>query len=318
MPAGLETLSVCRRSSPSGLLVFQSPNSKCLYKYYTHSAHGYNKIIIVKSIYAILMLHDYINSGKHSLILLPLSAKIIISTLFRRRLSAYALQQTFLRGFIMSTSEHLLDDSYKNALSEITTPQNELLDYARIDVIEPLAIIFIPFRPKFELMKLSFGTAVKINVFNSSQGFKALSGMVGTSTAEQLRISGLELLCASDRRQFVRIKTKARAEVTVLSTGTQKSMRPLPSTKVSIDDLSMGGAEISTPVEYSPDSYLLLKCDFYGSHFEFVCTIRRITKSMSGSFRYGCMFENVTPAQEESLHRVLLRLQQERRAIHRQ
>lgn len=218
----------------------------------------------------------------------------------------------------MSTNP-ILAASYKNALSEITTMQNELIDYARIDKIEPTAITFIPFRPRFELTRLDFGMPLKVNVFNNTDGFKALSGSAGLSTASQLRVMGLEVICASDRRQFVRIKTNARGDVTLLASDGRAAAPATRPVKVHIVDLSMGGAEIATPMKYDQGSFLMLKFELYGYALEFVCTIRRAFRKSErdNSFYYGCRFEDISLPQEEALHKILLRLQQERRSQYR-
>ncbi len=220
-------------------------------------------------------------------------------------------------GIAMSNSL-ILSENYKKALSEITSMRNELLDYARIDKLEPAAIVFVPFRPKYDLMRLDYGMDVKVNVFNNSEGFRALQGTVGISSVSQLRVMNLQVICASDRRQFVRIKTNLRGQVTLLAAGGKALEPPPPPVRVSVSDLSMGGAEIATPIPYAEGSILLLKSEYGGYKLEFVCMVRRISrKNNDASNYYGCRFEDISVLQEETLHKVLLRLQQERRSLYK-
>ncbi len=211
-------------------------------------------------------------------------------------------------------SNTILEKGYINALSEIVTLQNDLLDYGRIQSIEEKALVFGPSREGFDLTELSFGTAVKINIHQARLGYKVLSGMVSASTRERLRVTGLEIITATDNRQFLRVRTRARAVVTPLEVGPGQAEK---SVTVSVEDISLGGMLFSTPIVFGMDELLTARLSFFDFTLEPLCRIRRITQRDGNSHYYGCQFEELTPQQEDALYRILMRLQQERRAHYR-
>ncbi len=213
----------------------------------------------------------------------------------------------------MAVSTPVLEEGYLNSLIEIITVHNDLIDYARIHAIGDEGLELMPCRPEQELPELYYGTPVKINVYNFRMGFKVLSGIVTRSGAELLKIGGLEMLVASDRRQFLRVKTNALGEVLLLDEKTgQPTGRPV---RVHIEDLSLGGLQFSSPQTYPLGGTVLIKMRLFEFYLELQCNIQRIVKGsgLNLSYYYGCQY-SLTYEEEETMHRILLRLQQRKRA----
>ena len=213
----------------------------------------------------------------------------------------------------MEVASSVLDDGYLNSLVEIITVHNELIEYARIRAIGNEGLELIPSRSDQRLPEIYYGTTIKLNVYNYRIGFKVLSGIVSRSSEAFLKVADLELLVASDRRQFLRVKTNVLAEVQLLDKETGKGIgRPV---RVNIEDISLGGLQFSTPQTYPLESMVLVKFRMFEFYMELRCTIQRIVKGtgLNLSYYYGCQ-SSLTYEEEETMHRMLLRLQQQKRA----
>ena len=213
----------------------------------------------------------------------------------------------------MESFTPVLEEGYLNSLSEIVTMHNSLIDYARIQSIGNDALEFKPRRSGQELPALYFGTPVKINVYNLRMGFKVLSGIVSRSEKELLKISGLEVLVVWERRQFLRIRTDATGEAYLLNDDLSKAEDVIC---VHIEDIGLDGLQFSTPVKYAFQNNILVSLCFFEFSLTLRCNIRRIIKGSGEGFSYyyGCQYVGLSQEEEEILHRVLLRLQQNRRA----
>lgn len=209
-----------------------------------------------------------------------------------------------------------LKEEYKNSLSEITTDNNDLIGYGRISGIFPDALELSPSRREDDLPNLVYGTSVKVNIYNSKLGFKVFSGVVHRSSDALLRIAALELLVNTDRRQFFRIKIKARSDATLLSGEVPANMPP-GKLKVHVEDISLSGIQIATPVCFAEGSKLRLELALEDTPISLQCSIQRIVKvpdEENRSYYYGCQYLPLKRDQEELLHKALLRLQQSKRA----
>lgn len=215
----------------------------------------------------------------------------------------------------MKAPAHVLGEGYLNSLSEIVTIHNDLIDYARIDSINADSLAFKPSRPDYVLPELYYGTPVKVNVYNYRMGFRVLGGIVARSGKGSLKISDAEVLVATDRRQFLRIKTNATGEVSLINAETGRPAgRPV---KVHIEDISLGGVQFSTPMNYELGSDVFIKMRLFEFYLELRCNIQRAIKGtgLNLSYYYGCQYA-LTAEEEETMYRMLLRLQQKKRARH--
>lgn len=217
----------------------------------------------------------------------------------------------------MEANKPVLEDGYLNSLSEIITMHNDLIDYGRIHKIYGDALEFVPCRTDTELPQLYFGTPVKINVYNSKMGFKVLAGTVVRSQEALLKVASAEMLVTSDRRQFLRIKTSATGHVWVLGDDMNPDLTA-PPVRVHVEDLSLSGLQFSSPALFGLRTNLLVKLTLFDMPLALLCNIQRIVKGGGGgySYYYGSQYLRLTQDQEETLHKVLLRLQQSRRARH--
>lgn len=215
----------------------------------------------------------------------------------------------------MEASRLTLGEGYHNSLSEIVTIHNDLIDYARIRSIGPDGLDLMPCRPDQGLPDLYYGTPIKVNVYNFRLGYRVLSGIVARSSQDSLKISDVKVLVATDRRQFLRIKTNATGEVYLIDDTTgKKADHPV---RVHIEDISLGGIQFSTPVTYKLGSDVFIKMRIFEFYLELQCNIQRAIKGtgMNLSYYYGCQYA-LTRKEEETMHRMLLRLQQKKRARH--
>lgn len=213
----------------------------------------------------------------------------------------------------MKVAAPVLEEGYLNSLSEIVTIHNDLIDYARISSIGEDGLEFKPSRPENRLPDLYFGTPVKVNVYNLRMGFRVISGIVVRSGEGILKISDAEVLAATDRRQFLRIKTNATGEVYRIDPASGDPVgRP---ERVHIEDISLGGVQFSTPVDYELGSNIFIKIRLFEFYLELRCNIQRAIKGtgLNLSYYYGCQYA-LTQSEEETMHRMLLRLQQKKRA----
>jgi hypothetical protein len=215
----------------------------------------------------------------------------------------------------MESSVFVLEDGYLDCLAEIVTLQNNLIDFARVQQIGEDSLSFRPCRPDQELPELYFGTPVKMNVYNNRQGLRVFSGIVAYSGRERLKVSGLEVLVETDRRQFLRVKTSGAASAYPLNTNVARAKNRL--IYVNMEDISINGLQFSTPMTYERGDTMLIKLHMMGFSLELRCTIKRVIKGPEGdmSYYYGCQYNELTRDGEETLHRLLLRLQQNRRAL---
>jgi len=208
----------------------------------------------------------------------------------------------------------LLDSGYLNALCEVISDQNDLLNYARIAQIGPDFVALKPTRDSLLFTALYFDTPVKVNIYNTSLGFKVLSGSVGKSTEHELMVNDAQILIENDRRQFFRIRAHAPIQLEPMG---EKQPRVL---KANLEDISLCGLQFSSTELFERHSWHRVTFDLGGFHLSFRCRVERIIelKGKSGPLHgYGCSLIGLQPNEEEDLHKLLLRLQQQRRARNR-
>lgn len=220
-----------------------------------------------------------------------------------------------LRDRKKKTDEHekpILDLKYRNSLCELISEANDLLNYARIAEIGPNWLTLKPSREGLVLSVLYFNTPVKVNVYNTSLGFRVLSGVVGLSSAKELKVIETTILADSDRRQFFRMRIHCPARLEIA-----RDQEPL---EVSLEDISLSGLQFSSTEAFTPQSHYRITFDLEGYRLTLRCQVRRILSKdeETGIFGYGCNITDLSPSDESTLHKILLRLQQQSRAQSRE
>lgn len=211
--------------------------------------------------------------------------------------------------------EPILDARYLNSLCEVISDQNDLLNYARVAEIAPGSVTLKPTREGLVLTALYFDTPVKINIYNTGLGFKVLSGVVGKSSSRELRVIDTQILIEADRRQFFRIRVYSPARLEPMGEEEPRVLR------ANLEDLSLCGLQFSTPEVFEKDSRHRVTFDLEGFRLSLKCEVKRIVEMEARKgekvFGYGCSLMELRPNEENVLHKLLLRLQQQRRARER-
>mgnify|MGYP000892613451 CR=1 FL=1 len=103
---------------------------------------------------------------------------------------------------------------YIASVCEIKTLANELVATGTIQEITPE---YIEVSDKTGFMSITpYGIPVKMNVFNSKNGFRVLAGKVYTSNPKFLRIVDVITLLDCERRHFFRVEVNMIAQILAL------------------------------------------------------------------------------------------------------
>lgn len=200
----------------------------------------------------------------------------------------------------------VLPEVYEGSVCELKSMENAVIatgvvgeiteDYIRLDSRGTP----FPMQP--------YGTNIKINVFNSREGFRVLVGKVYAASTGFLKLIEVVSLLDYERRNFFRIVAESPAWVAVKD---QENVTWKDVAEVRIHDISLGGALIEWPesqVELGGRFHLRLKLGRFHQVVE--CAVSRIDQR-KGVPIYGCEFVNLSTVQSDAICQYIFQRQRE-------
>ncbi len=181
----------------------------------------------------------------------------------------------------------LIPENYISSLCEIKTMENQLISRGKIKEIEADSIKVADRDGNMEL--ISFGTRVKINIFNNKSGFRVLVGKVLTSNEEEMKIVDIMSLVDHERREFFRVSLKNHTNMYIANTLVEAQLsEPI---KIVVNDLSLSGLQIETKKELQTNQDIWVEFDIKGKLYLWQCkVIRMVEYNELGVYYYGCQF----------------------------
>ena len=172
---------------------------------------------------------------------------------------------------------------YEGSVCEIKTMHNELVATGTISIISQKYIIMTSKHKDFPLV--DYGSLIKVNVFNTRQGFRVMVGNVYTSTSAELSIVSIVSLVDHERRNFFRVdlelpaNMKARAE--------DKSEQEYT---ITIKDMSLSGLRFQTKDRFAEGTPIKVELNLSRRKlFELDYRIvRLISEDIHHNIQYGC------------------------------
>lgn len=214
----------------------------------------------------------------------------------------------------MAKAQLVLEEGYLNSLTEIVSEENYAVAYARISRIGEDFLEFVPGRNETEMPVLLYGVPLKVNIHNSRMGLKVFSGTVAGSTPDRMKVGSLEMLTDTERRQFLRVNVGVEAEITHLAAPEGGGMHKKP-VGCTVEDISLSGLRFSTPAQFILGDRISVCFTLMDFTMALECIVKRIiAREDASSNHYGCFFTRLSTGQEENMHKLMLRLQQARRA----
>lgn len=211
-----------------------------------------------------------------------------------------------------------LPGEYLSSVCEVKTVKNELVATGTITEITP-EYIQISDRGN-TMVGMRFGSAVKINIFNSRQGYRVLEGKVYLSTQQFLRVVELNSLLDREQRSAFRVRTTIRGKV--FWPGKPAASEPGPSSgevpvagsgfPIVVEDLSVGGALLRGEERiFGGGDQLVLQFMLVNLMMQLSGVVRRVEQQEDGTVRYGFEFQDIPDAQQDALCAYLFQQQRE-------
>ncbi len=174
---------------------------------------------------------------------------------------------------------------YTGSLCEIKTMENALVATGRIKEIAP-KYIKISNRNK-DLQIVDYGTLLKINIFNTQQGFRVIVGNVYTSSKVELSIVSIVSLVNTERRNFFRVDMNYDTNAEFME---NPSSSRTTEVNIKIKDMSLCGIRFIS--KYRFETGMCIKTSIIFNKRKKVsiqCKIVRIISEESdGMINYGC------------------------------
>lgn len=198
---------------------------------------------------------------------------------------------------------------YTASVCELKTSTNRFIGAGNISTITDRYIKIT--NADGQLIPLKYESVVKVNVFNSRLGFRALSGSVYLSNAKFILLVDVESLTAGENRTFFRVDVNQRVVAYNQKQKEEEEYRNIPAAMV--QNISLSGLLLCTKERYRVGDELYVDTQIFGVNTTLFCTVRRIEKYDDGSLKYGCEFFDCTERQKDLLCRFIM--EQQRRAI---
>lgn len=174
---------------------------------------------------------------------------------------------------------------YTGSLCEIKTMENALVSTGRIKEIAA-KYIKISNRNK-DLEIVDYGTLLKINVFNTQQGFRVIVGNVYTSSKVELSIVSIVSLVETERRNFFRVDMNYDTKAVFMESS--KASRATE-VDISIKDMSLSGIRFVSKYRFETGMYIKTRMTLNKKKdVNIQCRIVRIiSEEVDGMKNYGC------------------------------
>lgn len=148
-------------------------------------------------------------------------------------------------------------------------------------------------------------TAVRVNLFNSESGFRAMVGKVYLSTEEFIRVVELQSAADYEKRNFFRVKTELTCSV--LPDGEPEENAFF----VTVEDMSLGGLFFRCGQNLEKGRKLTVRLTLSGAGLTLACRIIRIKDGSSPQRGYGCAFLETAGKQFDLICKYLFDCQRE-------
>ena len=187
-----------------------------------------------------------------------------------------------------------LDDKYLNCLCEVRNMDNQLVAAGSIQEIGDLEFVIV--RRKSRVEELMEGIEVKVDIFNRSEGFCVIQGILKRLRMDRIYIGDYVNISNEERRQAFRVEIAEKGQALFQKDG----MSVLK--EVDLRNISLGGCLIET------DEYLGGIGDCFELRFNFLtraevrinCQICR-QRQEGELWRTGCSFTAYPSGIEDKL-----------------
>ena len=128
---------------------------------------------------------------------------------------------------------------------------------------------------------------IKINIFNSREGFRSIQGQVSSFNYDYIRLADVVVLTEAERRNFFRVDITIRG--IIYPDGNNRNNKGIP---VDIENISLGGVLLTCSQELDQQGLFSLQVKLSHIPCLFPCQIRRVLppEEVGQPIRYGCAF----------------------------
>lgn len=209
-----------------------------------------------------------------------------------------------------------LPTSYLASVCEIKSLDNELI---ATGTIQKITQEYVEVSDKTGFMPIApYGIPVKINVFNSKNGFRVLAGKVYTSSLRSIRIVDVITLLDCERRHFFRVKVNMHTKVRLLKkvlTETngedETNENSEKSFAAEICNLSLGGILFTCKQDFQTGDGISIKLKIGHKAITLRGIVRRTVETEKGQLLYGCEFTDVSEPAANALCAYIFQCQRE-------
>lgn len=203
-----------------------------------------------------------------------------------------------------------IDREYAESVCEIKTMNNQLMAIGKIKEVTERYLKLYNRKKEFRIM--DFGEALKVNIFNTSLGFKVVMGNVYTSTKSELSMINVSVIAEKERRHFFRVDMDIDAKLIYRKRGPSKEA------DIKVLDMSLSGLRFKSDLEFSEGAIVSVVIKLTpngrgnGKEYTFPCEIVRIIPNEDQNmYQYGCQYMGDHEESSDALCSFLFKKQRE-------
>ena len=201
-----------------------------------------------------------------------------------------------------------LSEQYLRSPCEIKSLSNEVILTGVLNDISDGCLQITNAPEKLPIIHCN--TAVKLNIYNNSLGFRVLVGSVYLSTSEFIRIVDVQTASDFEKRDFFRVKVNLPSSAYLVHDDVQENT-PVELFPITISDLSLGGLSFETDQELQIDDHLVINLNIESQNMALLCKTRRSIPSQDSNTGYGCEFIDNSGRQFDLLCRYIFDCQRQ-------
>jgi len=201
-----------------------------------------------------------------------------------------------------------LSEQYLRSPCEIKSLSNEVILTGVLNDISDGCLQITNAPEKLPIIHCN--TAVKLNIYNNSLGFRVLVGSVYLSTSEFIRIVDVQTASDFEKRDFFRVKVNLPSNAYLVHDDVQENT-PVELFPITISDLSLGGLSFETDQELQIDDHLVINLNIESQNMALLCKTRRSIPSQDSNTGYGCEFIDNSGRQFDLLCRYIFDCQRQ-------
>ena len=201
-----------------------------------------------------------------------------------------------------------VSNEYDNAFCEVKTIDNELLLLGRVFniVYEPTLTFDIRSSDGEKLLNMPFGSPVKLALRKNSD-FSVMGGLIYATNEKFWRISDITTYQNVERRQFFRVKSHAKSQITKV--GNDDGSR-----SASLVDISLSGVKFTSDAVFSIDDKIgifELSLTQNCPALSFTCSIVEQILVSPALYSYRCKIEDISNSSSDLLCKAIFELQRD-------